>query len=70
MQIDEILKLSEGERMLAIEKIWESLDHKNLPIKESHKKELDRRLERLKSGKSKFYSWEEIKTDLQKLAGK
>ena len=70
MQIDEILKLSEQERMLAIEKIWESLDHKKLPIKNSHIKELEIRLERYRAEKTKLYSWDEIKEELHKTTGK
>jgi putative addiction module component (TIGR02574 family) len=70
MQIDEILKLSEQERMLAIEKIWESLDHKKLPIKHSQVKELERRLERYKAGKTTFHSWSEIKEELHKTTRK
>lgn len=70
MQIDEILKLSEQERILAIEKIWESLDHKRLPLKQSQAEELERRLERYRAGKTKFYSWSEIKEELHKTTGK
>jgi putative addiction module component (TIGR02574 family) len=70
MQIDEILKLSEEERMLAIEKIWESLDHKKLPIKNTQLEELQRRLERYQAGKTKFYAWNEIKEELHKNTGK
>jgi putative addiction module component (TIGR02574 family) len=70
MQIDEILKLSEQERILAIEKIWASLDHKKLPVKKSQLEELQRRLERYRAGKTKFYSWSEIKDELHKTTGK
>ncbi len=70
MHIDEILKLSEQERMLAIEKIWESLDHKKLPIKNTQREELVRRLERYRAGKTKFYTWNEIKEELHKTTGK
>jgi putative addiction module component (TIGR02574 family) len=70
MQIDEILKLSEQERMLAIEKIWESLDHKKLPIKNTQREELERRLERYRAGSTKFYSWNEIKEEMHKNTGK
>ncbi len=66
MQIDEILKLSEAERLLAMEKIWDSLDHKKLSIKKSQREELDRRINRYKSGETKFYSWEEVKKELHK----
>lgn len=56
--------------MLAIEKIWESLDHKKLPIKNTQREELVRRLERYRAGKTKFYTWNEIKEELHKTTGK
>lgn len=70
MQIDEILKLSEQERMLAIEKIWESLDHKKLPIKNTQREELERRLVRYRAGRTKFYPWNEIKEEMHKSTDK
>jgi len=66
MQIDEILKLSEAERLLAMEKIWDSLDHKKLSINNSQKEELDRRISRYNAGETKFYSWDEVKKELHK----
>ena len=66
MQIDEILKLSEAERLLAMEKIWDSLDHKKLSINNSQKEELDRRISRYKAGETTFYSWDEVKTELHR----
>ena len=64
MQIDEILKLSEAERLLAMEKIWDSLDHKKLSISKPQKEELDRRINRYKAGETTFYSWDEVKKEL------
>jgi putative addiction module component (TIGR02574 family) len=62
--LQQILKLSTAERLLLIEKIWDSIDPETLPVPESHKEEIDRRLERLKKGKAKFYSWNEVKKRL------
>lgn len=64
MQIDEILKLSEAERLLAMEKIWDSLDHKKLSVNKSQREELDRRISRYKSGETTFYSWDDVKKGL------
>ena len=66
MNINDILKLSTAERILLIEKIWGSLNTDDLEISESHKKELDKRLARLKKGETKFYKWEEVKSRLKK----
>lgn len=62
--IQEILNLSIAERILVMEKIWDSIEHDTLPISDSQKKELDRRLERFKNGETIFHSWEDIKQNL------
>ena len=59
--IEEILKLSTAERILLVEKIWDSVSHENIDITKQQTEELERRLERFKSGNTKFYSWDEIK---------
>lgn len=60
----EILNLSVAERILMMEKIWDSIEHDSLTISDAQKHELDKRLDRFKQGKTKFYSWEDIKKDL------
>ena len=64
IQLQEILELSVAERIVMIEKIWDSIDHNTLEPPEAHKKELDRRLERYKKGETNFFSWDEIKKEL------
>lgn len=59
--IDEILKLSTAERILLVEKIWDSVSHENINLTEPQKEELDRRLARFRDGKTKFYTWDESK---------
>ena len=66
MNINDILKLSAAERILLIEKIWDSLDTKELEISLPQQKELDKRLARIKKGETKFYKWEEVKARLKK----
>jgi putative addiction module component (TIGR02574 family) len=66
MNINEILKLSAAERILLIEKIWDSLNTNELEVSDVHKKELDKRLARIKKGETKFYRWEEVKSGLKK----
>ena len=65
VNVKEILKLSEGERITLMEEIWNSLDHKNIKLTNAQKAELDRRLARYKKGITKFYSWEEVKKDIR-----
>jgi len=64
IQLQEIFDLSEAERILIMEKIWDSIDRKNIELPDSHKKELDRRLERYEKGETSFVSWDEIKKEL------
>ncbi len=61
-----ILKLSTAERLLLLEELWNSIPSNEISIKDSHKKELDKRLSRLKRGETKFYTWEEVKKNLRK----
>jgi len=63
-ELNEILKLSVAERPLAIEKIWDSINPEELTIPNSHKEEINKRLERYRSGKTKFHTWGEIKKAL------
>ena len=64
MDVNEILKLSEAERILAVERIWDSLDHTKIKITDPQKKELNRRVSAYREGKVKFFSWDEVKSEL------
>lgn len=64
LSLQEILKLSTAERILMIEKIWDSIERENLEITPTQKEELDRRLARYKDGKTKFFTWSEVKEDI------
>ena len=62
--IKEILRLSHSGRILMIEQIWDSINPSDIDMKEEHKKELDKRLERYQKGNTRFHSWDDIKQDL------
>ena len=63
--MQEILDLSVAERILIIEKIWESIDAvDDIKVTEAIEEELDKRLSRYNKGETKFYSWNEIKSEL------
>lgn len=64
VKMQEILDLSVDERLSMIEKIWDSIDQTNIPVPESHKQELDRRLERFEKGETTFVTWESIRNEL------
>ena len=66
VNINEILKLPSAERILLIEKIWDSLNSEELTLTKEHKAELDRRIERIKKGEAKFFTWEHVKSEFKK----
>ncbi len=64
--INDILRLSVAERLRILEKIWNSITTDEIRITDEQKKELDRRLERMKKGETKFFTWEEVKANLRR----
>ena len=62
--MQEILELSVAERILMIEKIWDSIDHTTIPLSAAHEQELDRRLSRYENGETTFVTWQDIKNEL------
>ena len=65
LNIQDIFQLSAAERLLLMEKIWDSIDPKDIENSEAHKLELDRRLSRFKKGETSFVTWDNIKKDLR-----
>jgi putative addiction module component (TIGR02574 family) len=66
MSINDILRLSVAERLRILEKIWSSITTDEIQITTEQKKELDKRLERMKKGETKFFTWEQVKTNLRR----
>ena len=60
--------MSVAERILMIEKIWDSTDQNNIPIPASHEQELEKRLDRYQKGETTFVSWNDIKRELKNLS--
>ena len=65
--MQEILDLSIAERILIIEKIWDSIDPDDIQLPVAHEQELDRRLNRYEKGESAFISWNDIKSELNSI---
>ncbi len=65
-EVDQIIKLSVAERILAVEKIWESITPEDLTTSQPQKDEMSRRLARYREGKTKFFTWEEVKSEMHK----
>jgi len=64
MSIQEIQSLSNAEKILLVEQIWDSIDKKDINLSAAQKKELDMRLEQHARGETKFSSWDEVKKRL------
>ena len=66
ISINEILKLSVSERLLLLDKIWNSIPSEKITLNDAQKKELDARIERVENGEAQFFSWKEVKQKLRK----
>ena len=66
--IREIKKLSVAERILLVEKIWETIPDESdeLVLSAEQSKELDRRIKSIENGTARFVSWNEVRENLRK----
>ncbi len=64
MEIKNLEKISNAEKIVLAEQLWDSVSKKELSVSDDVKKELDNRLKRLKEGKTNLYTWDEIKNHL------
>jgi len=67
--LKKIKRLSVSERILMVEAIWDSIKddskEKSFPLTQDQEKELAKRIELYESGKTKTYTWQELKMKLQ-----
>ena len=61
ISFEEILKLSPAEKILLVEKVWDSLKPDEITIPESHIAETRRRLEAIRKGEVSLSSWEDVR---------
>lgn len=63
MSIDELKHLDSKEKLILINEIWESIDKGNESVKSPswHKQVLQERISKMKNGKAKYISLEELK---------
>jgi putative addiction module component (TIGR02574 family) len=64
IKMQDIIELSVAERILMVEKIWDSIDPESIPVPFTYDLELDRRLNRYENGETTFVSWDSIKNEL------
>ena len=67
MQIKNLSKYSNAEKIVLAEQLWDSVSKNDLEISDEVKKELDIRIQNLEEGKTELYSSEEVKTHLKSL---
>ncbi len=66
---EEIKKLSEAEKILLVEEIWDDIaaNAGANELSSAKKTEIDRRMKEIKEGKAVFRSWEEVKAKALKI---
>ena len=66
--LPEISKLSASEKILLVEDLWDSIssDESSIPVPESHKAELDRRLKWHESGPGNLLSLDDLQMRIEK----
>lgn len=67
MQIKDLSKYSDAEKIVLAEQIWDSISKKDIEISSEVKYELDHRIQKLEEGKSELYTWEEVKNHLKNI---
>ena len=65
MEIKNLSKYSNAEKIVLAEQLWDSISKKELEISVDVKKELDIRLRNLEEGKTELYTWDEVKNHLK-----
>lgn len=67
MEIKNLSKYSNAEKIVLAEQLWDSVSKRDLEISDDVKKELDTRIQNLEEGKTELYSWDEVKAHLKSL---
>ena len=67
MEIKNLSKYSNAEKIVLAEQLWDSVSKKELEISDELKRELDIRSQNLEEGKSEIYTWEEVKKHLKSI---
>ena len=67
MEIKNLSKYSNAEKIVLAEQLWDSVSKKDLQISKEIQSELDIRLQNVQEGKSELYSWDEIKNHLKSI---
>ena len=67
MEIKNLSKYSNAEKIVLAEQLWDSISKNELEMSDELKKELDIRLKNLEEGKTELYTWDEVKNHLKSI---
>jgi putative addiction module component (TIGR02574 family) len=67
MEIKNLSKYSNAEKIVLAEQLWDSISKNELEISDELKKELDIRLQNFEEGKTELYTWDEVKNHLKSI---
>lgn len=67
MEIKNLSKYSDAEKIVLAEQLWDSVSKKDLEISNDVKNELDIRIKNLEEGKTALYTWDEVKSHLKNI---
>jgi putative addiction module component (TIGR02574 family) len=67
MEIKNLSKYSNAEKIVLAEQLWDSVSKKDLEISDDVKRELDIRIKNLEEGKTELYTWDEVKSHLKSI---
>jgi putative addiction module component (TIGR02574 family) len=67
MEIKNLSKYSDAEKIVLAEQLWDSVSKKDLEISDAVKNELDIRIKNLEEGKTELYTWDEVKNHLKSI---
>ncbi|WP_123773979.1 addiction module protein [[Flexibacter] sp. ATCC 35103] len=67
MEIKNLSRYSNAEKIVLAEQLWDSVSKEDLEISDDVKRELDIRIQNLEEGKAELYSWDEVKAHLKSI---
>jgi putative addiction module component (TIGR02574 family) len=67
MEIKDLSKYSNAEKIILAEQLWDSVSKKDIDLSKEIQQELDYRLQLLEEGKTELYSLEEVKKHISKV---
>ena len=67
MEIKNLSKYSNAEKIVLAEQLWDSVSKHDLEISDDVKRELDIRIKNLEEGKTELYTWDEVKNHLKSI---